>query len=196
MEVYFENGQLHYRPVTTLSQRHGSRGVLAPTPTTVTTTHANKQQQSPRKKTSHMTLDNHNNDTRIRYHEKYTFCCIRMTKWQWTTLLALVVVWTCTIGYMYIHHYHLGQTHADRHDMMMRAAESNNIPGVPGWFAAIFLQYSSRQIGVDVNSNTNASSFYSWYNNIVDRTVDRYKSLYDDYNVRHPHENLKGVPVN
>jgi hypothetical protein len=163
MEVYFEDGQIKYRG------NGGSSTPLAPT-----SRHGEE-------------------DTRIRYHEKYRVGCLRMTKWQWTTIILLAASWMFVVGYMYIHYYHMGVSHADRMGQMMTAAEANDIPGVPGWFAAIWVQYMGRQAGMDGYRDNDSGSFSSWYNGHVDRTVQRYDALYTTYGVRHPYETMPHV---
>lgn len=145
-------------------------------------------------------VKNHDDDTRIRYHEKYHLGCIKMTRWQWTTIILLVLSWLFVIGYMYITYYHMGVTHADRMGQMMEAAESNAIPGMPGWLAAIGIQYMSRQAGMDGSTchdqeacQTNDKQFAEWYNNHMDRTMQRYSTLYNEYGVKHPYETAANV---
>ena len=132
-------------------------------------------------------------DTRLRYHEKYQVCCVRMTKWQWTVLVLLAFAWMGTLGYVYVYYHWISASHTEKMDQLMKAAEDNAIPGVPGWIAAVGLQYAGRQAGMDgyeCEEGECAVGFGDWYSRHVDRIMRRYAPLYDDYGVRHPYETV------
>jgi hypothetical protein len=111
------------------------------------------------------------------YHKTHKLCGVKMTRWEWTSWIALAVCWFIAIAFYFGYSYFYLPSQLEQTRILVEKLEHGAAPGAPPQIMSSFVKHVGRESGWD-GMECPGCSFTQWYGSHATRTAKKHKNIY------------------